>query len=300
MSTLSAVDLLCHGFAALSDDEQEEALVRLRDIELTRLASAETESAAYLRALRRVADLNAGELSPDLYKRTRAVLQCEGEELPPLSAVIRYYTSWALAKRAAGLAELTTADVVELRFRRQLVGLNPHYQEEELAAALKRCSEAVGRAPLVSEYETWRRKELTLQRTRGNHPRVPCPESFRRRFGTWEKALWAHGFTAADLQWRLESPERSAERVKVWRYTDDSLAAALKTCARTLGRVPRVEDYARWRRQARKDGSDVPTDSPFRRRFGTWERALKHFGFSDAEIAARFVDGRERTDVYRT
>jgi len=295
----SAVDILCVAFAALPEATQDEALVRLRDIQLTRLAAAEDETAVFLRGLRRVAELNGGELSPDLYKRTRASLLVDGDELPPLSAVIGHYTTWAMAKEAAGLSELTTADVITMRFRRRMRGLNPHYAVDELEVALARCAGEVGRAPLVSEYDAWRRKELSLAATRGEHGRVPGPEAFRRRFGSWGKALLACGHSVDDLYLRLEAPDRSALRAKVWRYTDASLASALKACARALGRPPLVEEYGVWRRRALKDGRrDIPTDSPFRRRFGSWEQALKHFGFSDAEIAARLVDGRARSNAW--
>jgi hypothetical protein len=295
----SAVDVICLAFASLADAEQEEALVRLRDLQLTRLAAADGEAAAYLRGLRRVAELNGGELTPDLYKKTRAGLLRHGEELPPLSAVIRHYTTWAMAKEAAALAEVTTTEVIEMRFRRRLLGLNPHYKLHELEQALGRCASELGRAPLVSEYDEWRRKELSLAATRGEHGRVPSPEAFRRRFGGWEKALLACGHSTDDLYLRLESPDRADLRAKVWRYTDASLATPLKACAHALGRAPLVEEYAAWRERALKDGRrDIPSDSPYRRRFGSWEGALKHFGFSDEAIAARLVDGRARSNLW--
>jgi hypothetical protein len=177
--------------------------------------------------------------------------------------------------------------------------LNPHYQADELAAALRDCAREIGRAPLVSEYEVWRRKKLSLLMARGEHPRVPGADSFRRRFAGWEQSLRAHGFTIDDLYLRLQGGDRSEQRGKVWRYTDESLATSLKACARALGRAPLVEEYGRWRQRAMRDGRrDIATDSPFRRRFGSWEGALKHFGFSDAEIAARLADGRNRSNAW--
>jgi len=294
-----AVDVLCLAFAALADGEQDEAIVRLRDIQLTRLAEAEGEAAVFLRALRRVAELNGGELTPDVYKRTRAALLNDGEEHPNLTAVIRHYTTWAMAKEAAALSEVTTVELIETRFRKRMRGLNPHYSLDELKAALDGCVAEVGRVPLVSEYEEWRRKELSLAATRGAHGRVPGPESFRRRYGDWPAALIACGYSRDDVYLRLESPDRAERRAKVWRYTDQSLATALKACARALGRPPLVEEYAAWRRQALKRGQrDIPTDSPYRRRFDSWEGALRHFGFTDAEIAGRLVDGRARSNAW--
>ena len=294
-----AVDLLAIAFAALPDAEQDEALARLRDVQLARLAEAEGESAFYLRAMRRVAEANGGDLTPDLYKRTRAALR--HEDLPSLSSVIRYYGTWANAKEAIGLGETSTAALIDARFRRRLQGLNPHYRSEELEAALRACASELGRPPLVSEYEAWRQRELELARTRGEYGRVPGPEAFRRRFGGWEKALQACGYSTDELYVRLESPERAAERAKVWRYTDATLRSALRACARDLERAPLVLEYVAWRRRrlAMAEGRlDLPSDSPFRRRHGTWEQALRYYGFSEKEIAARLKEGRERSRVF--
>jgi hypothetical protein len=296
----SAVDLLCLGFAALSDSAQDEALVRLRDIQLTRLAEAEGEDAVFLRAVRRVAELNGGELTPDIYKRTREGLLAEGIELPNLSAVVRHYVTWAMAKEAVGLSETTTGQMIEARFRRRLRGLHPHYRLEELRDALARCVAAFGRVPLVSEYEEWRQKELSLARTRGEVARVPGVDCFRLRFGDWAKALESYGYSKEEIDGRLEARDRARLRTKVHRYSDASLGPPLKACARALGRVPLVEEYKQWREEEvrRAPMLELPSDSPYRRRYGGWEGALRHFGFSEEEIASRLIDGQARSQSY--
>lgn len=298
----SAIDLLCIGFAALPPAEQEEALVRLQDIELTRRAEAEGEDAVFLRALRRVADLHGGELTPDIYKQIRESLLTEGEELPYLSRVIRHYETWARAKQAVHLAGPSTVQMIEARFRAGMRGHRPHYQEAELKETLARCACELGRVPLVAEYADWREKELALARARGELGRVPGAEAFRRRWGGWEKALLMCGYTPAELYVRLEATERRSRLAKVARYRDETLGEVLHECARELGRPPLVHEYLAWRAQ-RLNGTGggaagLPTDSPYRRRFGTWAGALRRFGFSDDEIAARLMAGRERTNAW--
>jgi hypothetical protein len=291
--------LLCLAFAALVADEQDEVLVRLRDIQLTRLADAESEAATFLRALRRVAELNEGELTPEIYKRTRESLLRDGEELPYLSQLVRHFESWARAKEAVGLAETTTVELIEARFRARLRGHRPHFQEHELRESLHRCAAELGRVPLVSEYESWRTKELALARTRGEYGRVPGTECFRRRFSGWEGALRACGFSPEELYVRLEAPDRHPRLAKVARYSDATLGKTLRECARELGRPPLVEEFQAWRvarlRRTRGRAVGLPTDSPYRRRFGGWAEALVHFGFSEAEVKARLVPGRERS-----
>jgi len=301
MSAISAVDVLVIAFAALEPAAQEEALVRLQDVRLTHLADAEGESARFLRALRRVAELSGGELTPDVYKRTQAALNRDGEDLPNLSAVIRHYETWAQAKEAVALGETTTAQMIEARFQARLRGHHPHYQADELRAALACCVAEFGRVPLVAEYESWRTKELALARTRGELGRVPGVESFRRRHGGWEKALHACGYSTDEIYVRLEAPDRRPRLAKVWRYSDDTLGEILGECARELGHVPLVAEFQAWRvarlKRTRARNVGLPTDSPYRRRFGSWEGALRHFGFSEVEIAARLTAGRERSDA---
>jgi hypothetical protein len=297
----SAVDLLCLAFSSLPVTEQDEALVRLRDIQLERLAVDEQESAVFLRALRRVAELNGGELSPNIYKRTRESLRRDGEELPYVTQVIRHFGSWARAKEATGLSETTTIEVIEARFRARMRGHKLHYREEELIEVLRACAAELGRPPLVAEYDDWREKELALARVRGELGRVPGPESFRRRFGTWEKTLVAGGFSPDDIYLRLEARDRQPRLAKVWRYSDETLAEVLHACARDLGHAPLVEEFEAWRqarlKRTRARAVGLPTNSPYRRRFGTWADALRHFGFSEAEIVARLKDGRARANA---
>jgi hypothetical protein len=298
---LSAIDALVLVFSALPAAEQDEAHARIADARLTRLATEEDDTARFLAALRRVADLVDGELTTTNYQMVWRRLRDDGDDLPNVSSVIRFFGGWLAAKEALALAEVTTSRRIEARFRARLNGLGPHFAGEELRDALVRCAEELGRPPLLAQYEEWRRKELALARSRGERGRVPSPACFRRRYGGWEKALLAAGFSPDDVYVRLEPDSgRRKSLVKVDRYSDATLRETLLRCALALGHAPLISDFSAWRAKELKRLGPVavlPTDSPYRYRYGTWEKALGHFGFSEEQIAARLDRGRERSNV---
>jgi hypothetical protein len=89
------------------------------------------------------------------------------------------------------LSDVMTAKKIEARFGGRVSGRRPCFTEEELIAAVNSCATALGRVPLLAEYDDWRLKELALMRTRGQWPRVASAAALRRRFKTWEGALLA-------------------------------------------------------------------------------------------------------------
>jgi hypothetical protein len=296
----SGAELVAVAFGSLAALEQGEAYARIVDVRLTRLSLEENERAVYIAALRQVAEATAGDLSPDSYRATQRHLATYGTELPDFNRICRYFGSWRLAKEAVGLAETTTAEKIEARFRSRLVGRQRTFTLEETETALRRCVADLGRVPLVAEYSEWRLKELALARTRGEAARIPSASVYRRRHDTWEAALLACGYSVEEVYVRLEpKPERRHRLAKVDRYSEQTLRDTLLRCARDLGRLPVVEEFEDWRRRelARTRAFEVvlPSDSPYRRRYGSWEGALRHFGFSDDEVAARLHPGRERS-----
>lgn len=307
MAATSGADLVAVAFAALAPDEQEEAFARVSDIRLTRIAGEASETALFIRSLRRVADV-AGvandDLSPGIYRRVRRVLVEEGEEVAEFNAVCRHFSSWSRAKEAVGLSEVTTPLKIDARFRSRLMGRQRTFRLNELEEALRCCVDDLGRIPLLSEYDEWRQRELALQRTRGEARRVPCPAVFRRRHGSWEGALIACGYSPEDVYVRLEPrPERRSRLAKVDRYSEATLRDTLERCARELGRPPLVEEFDEWRQRELKRTRTrtvlLPSNSPYRRRWGTWERALLHFGFAPEAVAERLEPGRERSNESR-
>jgi hypothetical protein len=75
-----------------------------------------------------------------------------------------------------------------------------------------------------------------------------------------------------------------------------------RALCRDLGHVPVVIEFELWRQReielAKARGEDLflPSDSPYRRRWGGWEAALRHFGFEPEEIEGRLEPGRERSN----
>jgi hypothetical protein len=114
-------------------------------------------------------------------------------------------------------------------------------------------------------------------------------------FGTWVEAKEAltlsKRLSAGAIEARLRRRRRLA---KVWRYTEETLEAALARACAHYGRPPQVAEFAWWRetelRLARAKGDDVlhlPSATPYRRRFGSWEAALLHFGYEVADVERR-------------
>lgn len=302
MRSTSGVDVLVAAFAALVAEEQEEAYARFVDVRLARLAAAGGETAVYIGALRKVADLAGVELTPDVYRSARCELVARGEDIPGLSRLIRHFETWALAKEALALSDVMPAQTIEARFRARVEGARRHFTAADMAAALGRCVADVGRVPLLSEYDAWRQKELALMRARGEYARVPSTAAFRRRYGGWAQVLLAHGHSTEEVYLRLEpTPERRPRLAKVQRYTETTLRETLLRCVDEVGHVPMIAEFTEWRQsqiaRSRRRSLVLPTDSPYRYRFGTWERALLHFGFSEAEIKGRLVRGRERSNI---
>ena len=298
----SGADVVVAGFAALPRPEQEEAYARLSELRLRQLAAEEDETAVLIAALRRVADVTGGRLTPERYAAARDELRRNGVDVPHMAKLVRHFGGWAAAKEALALTEVTPVKKIEARFRARVEGGRPHFSASELEAALRRCADELGRVPLLSEYDAWREKELALMRARGQFPRVPSVSVFRRRFGSWEKTLVGIGFATADVYLRLEPPpERASRLAKVNRYSEETLRDTLMRCVDELGYVPLIAEFNDWRRRelarTRKRKVILPSDSPYRYRYGTWAAALAHFGFDEAAIAGRLAAGRARSDA---
>jgi hypothetical protein len=98
------------------------------------------------------------------------------------------------------------------------------------------------------------------------------------------------------------SPPTSRRR-KMHRYPETALADALAACVTELGVIPFVEEFAAWRKsklaQAVDAGTklELPTESPYRRRYGRWEAALEHFGYDMIAYQARLDGSRRRSNA---
>ena len=85
------------------------------------------------------------------------------------------------------------------------------------------------------------------------------------------------------------------------RYSEDELREALAACVAHFGRAPNTADYSWWRerqlelaRAQRRDRLHLPTDGPYRERWGGWEPALLHFGYTPDARSHQLAHERER------
>jgi hypothetical protein len=200
----TAVDVLVACFGALADDEQAQALARLRELRSERAAGADSETAQHLAWLALAAERTGGELSAGLYRQARRELAAEGVAIPDVSVHQRHFGSWAQAREAYELSVTTSAAKVEARLRARLHGRPRSYRRDELEAALAACADALGRPPLVAEYEAWRQSAIDLARLAGRERFVPSAAPFRRRFGSFEAALVAFGYQPEDVHERYD------------------------------------------------------------------------------------------------
>jgi hypothetical protein len=215
----SAIDIIAVAFVALSPEEQEKAFARISDARLKRIAGEEGETARHIRSLLRVAEHVDGDLTPDTYKAARRELVAAGEDILDLNAVIRYFGTWRTAKEAVGLSETTTPLKIEARFRSRLIGKVNTYREEAMHDALEKAAEVLGHPPLVVEYDHWRYREIELAKTRGEDLWIPSDSVFRRRYGSWEKALEHFGYDEDARLKRFEpGRERSLKAIEPHRY----------------------------------------------------------------------------------
>lgn len=201
----SGPQLLLVLYRTLSSEEQEEAFDLLTDARVEQLAGEENQTARLLQSLQLVAAGVGGEPTVDEYRETVRALRGEGVEIEPLSRVIKHFGSWRRAKEALALSETETARQIEARFHSRRLDKIWRYTEQSLGETLRRCVENLGHVPQVAEFEWWRQRELELARALGNDAlHLPSNGPYRRRYGSWEKALLHFGFTPDQVAERLE------------------------------------------------------------------------------------------------
>jgi hypothetical protein len=122
-----------------------------------------------------------------------------------------------------------------------------------------------------------------------------------RFFGTWRAAKEALALSEETTSAKIEARFRARLIGKVHHYSEKTLREVLERCAADLGKVPLVIEYKLWRQReeeiAKATGEEVflPSDSPYRRRWGSWEAALEALGFPTDEIKMRLEPGRARS-----
>ncbi len=111
---------------------------------------------------------------------------------------------------------------------------------------------------------------------------------------SWPRAREALQLSGANGARAVEARFRNRKLGKISRYTEDILKETLTRAVAHYRRPPSVEEFAWWRERqlelARAQGEEyphLPSDSPYRRRWKTWESALLHFGYTPEEVALR-------------
>lgn len=114
-------------------------------------------------------------------------------------------------------------------------------------------------------------------------------------FGTWREAKEALGFAETSTARQIEERFRQRRLGKIWRYSEATLEQALRAAADHYQRAPTVAEFDWWRlRELEKaiargeDALHLPSVSPYRKRWRTWEGALLHFGYTLEEATERF------------
>ena len=173
----------------------------------------------------------------------------------------------------------------DVRLRRQA---GSESDTERFIRSLRRVAEYVGHEPTSGEYK---QASLELIET-GEHV-----ETFARmysRFGSWPRAEEGLALSETTTARRIEARFRYRRVGKVWRFTEDTLRETMARCVEHYGRPPMVSEFEWWRdrelelaRAVGNDGLHLPSASPYRRRWKSWEAALLHFGYTPDQVAER-------------
>lgn len=268
---------LLRGHLASADDARSPHQQRV-----ARATAALREAAALQAERERLApaDVRLGE-------RAYAALREEHAERgwPPAASVRRWLGgTWNEALRGARLNSVVDGEAVIYR-------LGPAFTREEACAAVRRCTEDLGRTPTWWEYLHWARRP-DVRRSFGRRPR--SQPVFDRLFpdGGWLAVLQASQVIDPDCEVPGAVSSSGVVRPSGFRYNDEQLRDALSCCAQTLGGSPSTTAYMRWRAQQlsgqledqQRAASDqrpltaIPTMLTFWRRWRTWDEALKACG----------------------
>lgn len=157
-----------------------------------------------------------------------------------------------------------------------------------MLASLAQAASHIGGPPTPTSYAQ-AREELAREGTE-----LEPVSRLTRHFGTWRLAKEALSLSEVTTARQIDARFKRRRLAKVWRYTDDTLEQTLQRCVAELGQLPQVAEFDWWRQRqlelAAAEGNDafhIPSATPYRKRWGTWEGALRHFGFDPTAIYGR-------------
>lgn len=164
-------------------------------------------------------------------------------------------------------------------------------EASKVIGSLKRVADELGESPGIDDYKRIR-KEL------GDEELLPVSRILRHFQGSWHRAREALDMSDVITPRRIQARFAMRRLGKVWKYTDQTLKDTIHRVAEEIGHAPQLAEFEWWREReielAKSKGEDIhiPSSGPYRKRFGSWEGTLLHYGFSREEIEKRLE--RER------
>jgi Homing endonuclease associated repeat len=156
----------------------------------------------------------------------------------------------------------------------------------QLLLDLIRVRELMGHVPTVDEY-----RQAYRELKDSDAGQIAEVNRLLRHFGSWRRAIEALGLSEVTTVRRIDARFRSRRLGKVWKYTEETLRDTLAQAVEHYGRPMTVAEFDWWReRQFQlakaegKDGLHLASATPYRKRWGGWEGALRHFGY-DPELS---------------
>jgi hypothetical protein len=183
----------------------------------------------------------------------------------------------------------------QLRERRIDAQGDAEREMESHVRSLRRVAEALGHSPGVTEY-----REVSQALIAEGEDVEPFSRLYRYFGKSWGRAQEALQLSGETTTKAIEARFAHRRLGKPVRYSEDELWEALARAVAHFGRVPNTQEYSWWRERqlelARARGEEkphLPTDGPYRERWGGWEGGLLHFGYTPDAIAHRLAR-RER------
>jgi hypothetical protein len=164
--------------------------------------------------------------------------------------------------------------------------------------SLRRVAEHLGHTPSTTEY-----KQVSDE-LRADGENIEKLSRVYAHFRSWPRAREALALSDMTSATAIEARFQHRRVGKPWRYTEAMLHETMLRCAEYYGHPPLCTEFAGWRERefelARARGEEhdlyLPTRIAYRRRYGGWEEALLHFGFTPEELERRYDRRAEFTN----
>jgi len=205
MTKTGANEIIVIAFRALSPDEQDLVAREINELVARRRRQAESKTEIALDSMGRVRAFLDETPTVDGYRQAWRQLRSRGEDVLSVNQIISQFGSWRQAKEALELSATNSPAQLESRLANRRLDKIWRYTEKTLRQSLARCVDELGDVPQVAEYQHWRRARLSLAEKKGDAMlHLPSASPFRRRYGSWERALLALGYRPDQVAERLE------------------------------------------------------------------------------------------------